>query len=145
MTVIEKKVKVPYRSEQIFGLVSDINSYQEFLPWCEQSRILSKKDNEVLAELVLSKVGLNKRFTTKNTNLEPDRILIELVEGPFKKLQGSWDFVPDQERSTFVSLKLEFEFSNRLYKMALEPVFHHIATTLVDSFTHRARVVFTQE
>ena len=68
---------------------------------------------------------------------------MSLVEGPFTKLHGVWDFVELDSEASKVSLNLEFEFGNRLVAMTLGKVFSSIADTLVDAFGQRARQVYT--
>ena len=40
------------------------------------------------------------------------------------------------------ALTLDYEFSGWLLEKAVGPVFHYIATTLVDAFTRRAQVIY---
>ena len=35
MTSISRSVLVPYTAEEMYALVSDIERYPEFLPWCK--------------------------------------------------------------------------------------------------------------
>ena len=50
----ESKI-VNFTKDQMFDLVADIDRYSEFLPWCNNSKIISKKieDNQetVIADL----------------------------------------------------------------------------------------------
>ncbi|RMD79260.1 MAG: type II toxin-antitoxin system RatA family toxin, partial [Gammaproteobacteria bacterium] len=72
----------------------------------------------------------------------PKMIEMRLVEGPFRHLQGFWRFEPVGEGGCRVSLDLEFEFASRLMGLALGPVFHQIANTLVEAFSQRAAQVY---
>ena len=55
---------VPFTKEQMFDLVSNIDSYSEFLPWCNASKVIKReiKDNEeeVIADL---EIGYDQLFT----------------------------------------------------------------------------------
>jgi coenzyme Q-binding protein COQ10 len=44
----QKKIvkKFDYPIELIEKLILDIDEYKKFLPWCSDSRIVSKKENE---------------------------------------------------------------------------------------------------
>lgn len=142
MTQISRSAIVPYSADQMFQLVADIESYPAFLPWCGGARILSAKENEVEASVNISYKGVNKSFTTRNTQQPTTSIDMCLVEGPFKKLHGRWSFGRLDDTACKVSLNLEFEFSNSLVAMTLGKIFSSIADTLVDSFCKRAQQVY---
>jgi len=142
MTTINKSALVQYSPEQMYKLVDDIPAYPEFLPWCGQATESYRDNNKVEASLFISHSGLNKSFSTRNTLSAYDKIEMQLLNGPFKRLQGVWLFEPLSETACKVSLNLDFEFSNKLLSMTLGPVFSKIANTLVDAFIHRANKVY---
>jgi ribosome-associated toxin RatA of RatAB toxin-antitoxin module len=126
----------------MFELVNNINDYPRFLPWCRKSRIIREDDAEIEAELEIAWSGLHKSFITCN-HLHPfERIEISLVEGPFKHLQGRWQFTPLGDEGSRVDLELEFEFSGSWLDRMFEPIFHHMANSLVDAFCKRAMEVY---
>ena len=142
MTTINKFALVPYSPAQMYALVDDIDSYSEFLPWCKNSRVLSRTEDEVRATLELSKGGVEKAFTTCNRNQKNKMIEMRLVEGPFKCLEGFWRFDALGEDGCKVSLDLEFEFASRMLDLVVGPVFNQVANSLVDSFQQRAVDVY---
>ena len=127
-----------YSAAQMFELVDRIELYPQFLPWCRSTAVLQRTEEEIKATIVMAKGAVNKSFTTRNRRYPNERIDLSLVDGPFRRLEGSWLFQALDEQACKVSLELEFEFSNRLLKLAVGPVFHAIADTLVDSFQRRA-------
>lgn len=142
MAVINKSALVPFTSKQMFYLVDDIGAYAEFLPWCKGSNVLSRTEHEVTASLDISHSGFQKTFTTRNVNEFYDRISMHLVEGPFKKLEGVWQFHALGEEGCKIVLDLEFEFSNRLLGLTFGPLFGQIAGNLVDAFSQRANTIY---
>jgi ribosome-associated toxin RatA of RatAB toxin-antitoxin module len=138
MGMIHRKLCVPYSAADMFCLVDDVEQYQSFLPWCKQSIVLSRTEDEVRAMLTLSAGGLQKSFTTCNRLKKNKIIEISLVNGPFRHLEGFWLFHEEGEKSSTVQLDLEFEFSSKIISMAFSPVFHQVANTLVDAFAKRA-------
>ena len=142
MKKIQKTALVPYSAEQMFILVDDIGAYAEFLPWCSQSLVVTRSDAMVEGELTISYGQLNKTFTTRNINTPQNRIEMQLVKGPFKHLNGRWEFLMLGEVGCKVSLDLSFEFSNKLLDLTVGPVFSQIANSLVDAFTERAGKVY---
>ncbi|MCB1862977.1 MAG: type II toxin-antitoxin system RatA family toxin [Gammaproteobacteria bacterium] len=142
MSIVNKSAIVPYTPEQMFELVSDVLSYPEFLPWCSATRLLSRDGIEQRGELEVSRVGVKQKFSTVNRLHPFERIDLNLLEGPFKRLHGSWRFTPLGEAACKVELSLEFEFSGKLINAAFGKVFSQLANTLVGAFCKRANEVY---
>ena len=142
MAHVNKSALVPYSAEQMYKLVDEVPSYKDFLPWCGDSKELSREDGVVVAAVTIAKGSINKTFATKNTSHDHQKIHMELVEGPFKELTGYWYFQELKENASKVTLELDYEFSNRLLGMAVGPVFNQIANAMVDSFVERAKQVY---
>ena len=112
------------------------------LPGCAGSAVLEQSDDSMLARVEVAKAGIHKAFTTRN-RLQTDRqIVMELVEGPFRQLQGVWSFTPLDEDACKVELALEFEFSSRLVELAFGHVFTELVNAMVRAFTLRAKEVY---
>lgn len=138
MTTIHRSAIVPYSVRQMYELVADIPAYPKFLPWCGGARIVSAKDDEMVAAIDIAYHGVNRTFSTRNL-LQPDTTMeIRLLEGPFSFLQGIWRFTPLGARDSKISLDLEFEVANKVVGLVLTPVFSNIANQLVDRFHRRA-------
>ena len=143
MKKISKHALVSFSASQMYALVNDIASYDEFLPWCSQSTVLEQTETEIKASLEISYGSLNKSFTTINNLTADSKMEMQLIEGPFKKLHGVWMFTQLGDDGCKVSLDLEFEFKNKIIDMTMGPVFSQIANTLVDSFSERATKVYS--
>ena len=128
----------------MFELVDDVDSYSDFLPWCNRSEVLSRTGNTVEATLELHKGALSKTFTTRNTITKNESIDIELLGGPFRHLAGSWKFQALGEEGSKVSLHLEFEFESRMVDMMFGAFFEETCNSLVDAFTRRAVDIYGQ-
>ena len=108
-------------------------------PWCTAARVESRTEAEVVATLDIKRGPLHAEFTTRNL-LEPDkRVLMQLVRGPFRVLEGLWTLTPLGELGCRVELEMRFEFSNRVTGALFEPLFENTAASLVDAFVKRAR------
>lgn len=138
MPTVNRSAMVRHTPKDMFDLVNDFERYPEFLPGCRRARLLERDDSHLIGEMTLGRAGIEQSFTTRNDLIEPERIEMSLVSGPFKRLRGRWLFLPVGERTCKVSLELEFEFANRLLGMAFGKLFQQVAGQLVDSFTRRA-------
>lgn len=142
MAVVHKSVLLAYSAEQMFALVDGIEDYPKFLPWCGGTEIKSRAGDKVVATLKINYHGVKHSFTTENTNTRPAAIRMDLLEGPFKHLHGTWTFKPLREDACKVDFELHYEFSSRVLEQIIGPVFNMIANSFVDSFCKRAEVVY---
>jgi ribosome-associated toxin RatA of RatAB toxin-antitoxin module len=145
VTKINKQAKVVYSAKQMFALVNDIKSYPEFLPWCTGTKLLEEKNNSLIASVSISLGKIKQSFTTENTMQADTSIIMKLVKGPFKELNGHWQFHNDTNGGCLVSLEMKFEFKNKIMKHAFGAAFKKITDSMVDAFVERAQVVYGAE
>ena len=122
----------------MYDLVNAVDTYPEFLPWCGGARIEQQTDTSMEAAIQIRVAGLDQWFKTSNIMVPGESIVMQLVEGPFKKLRGQWKFLPREETGCRIELVLEFEFKAGLAAKLIAPAFTRIANTMVDSFCQRA-------
>ncbi len=145
MKTVNKSVLIWYSAAEMFTLVTDVASYPQFLPWCDQSAVLAQDKHGMTAKVGLSIAGLSQSFTTRNTHVEDRRVSLTLVDGPFSKLDGQWNFTPvgnAADRSCKVEFALRYDFDNAALASLVGPVFDKIAGSLVDAFVKRASSVY---
>jgi ribosome-associated toxin RatA of RatAB toxin-antitoxin module len=141
---IDRSALVSYTPQEMFVLVTDVNAYPRFMPWCSGAEVLSYENNEMVARIDFAVGGVGKSFTTRNTHKPDAEVGIQLVDGPFSQLQGRWQFEPLGEEGCKISLYLEYDFSSKMVSMVVGPVFSKIANSLVDAFQKRAVDVYGQ-
>jgi ribosome-associated toxin RatA of RatAB toxin-antitoxin module len=148
MKHVKKSVLIWYSPREMYALVTEVHQYPAFLPWCERAEVLEQRDTGVTARLHLSYLGVRHAFTTRNEHTPDSRVVLELVDGPFSLLDGTWRFVglPDSDGATAQACKVEFDlrynFANGALEALISPVFDRIANTFVDSFVKRAEQVY---
>ena len=142
MATVQKAVLVPYSAAQMYELVERIEDYPKFLPWCGGTTILSRTPGETLARIDINYHGVRAHFTTANRNEPFERIVIELRDGPFRHLDGTWQFRGLPPEGCRVALDLHYEFTAHVLERLIGPVFSHIGHTFIDSFVRRAETVY---
>lgn len=129
---------MPYSAEYMYEVVNNVVAYPEFLPWCADAKIVSHSETLMEASILMKKAGVNHWFSTSNNLLKNQKIEMKLIDGPFKRLEGSWEFIALDDQASKIILRLEFEFLHGIGNTLIAPVFTRIANTMVDSFCTRA-------
>ena len=145
MKTVHKSVLIWYSAAEMFALVTDVASYPRFLPWCDQAAVLDETEDGMTAKVGISIAGLSQSFTTRNIHEKDRKVSLKLVDGPFSKLDGHWDFHPlgnGSQRACKVDFTLRYDFDNAALAALVGPVFDKIAGSLVDAFVKRAADVY---
>jgi ribosome-associated toxin RatA of RatAB toxin-antitoxin module len=142
MATLERSALVTYSAAQMYALVNDVDAYSDFLPWCAGSQTLERGSDYYVARVDIKKGPISQHFTTRNQVVEPETIVMSLVDGPFKSLNGQWRFREIDNLGCKVSFSIDFAFSNFLLEKTLSPVFSEICTRMVDAFVARAKEVY---
>lgn len=144
MIEIRKSVIVPHTPDKIYNLVTDLKNYPKYLPWCTSTVIKDETENSIIGTVNIEYLKIKTHFTTKNTNYPYDRIDMQLVDGPFKELSGSWVFKPLGEHGCKIEFVLHYKFSNPLLEKLFGPVFNSISKNIVDCFIKEANKLYTK-
>lgn len=147
MKQVKRSVLLWFSAEEMYALVTRVQDYPQFLPWCNQAEVLETRADGVTARLGLAYAGVRQSFTTRNDHVDGRSVTVRLVDGPFSQLEGHWLFSPLTEpgqtpSACKVELDLQYAFSSRALEAVVSPVFDRIAATLVDGFVKRAEQVY---
>lgn len=103
--------------------------------------LLTPDEGGMIATVGIKFKGIRQSFTTRNTHDRPRSIDMELVDGPFRRLRGRWQFHELAPSACKVEFTLDYEIAGGLLGRALSPVFGQIAATFVDAFVKRAEAL----
>jgi ribosome-associated toxin RatA of RatAB toxin-antitoxin module len=142
MASVHKSVLVPYSAAQMFVLVERSDDYPLFLPWCASAQALERDAERVVVRIDIDFHGVRAHFTTANLNLPSERIVMQLRDGPFRRLEGTWQFNELAAQACKVEFDLDYEFSSAALARVVGPVFNYIADSFIDAFVKRAEVVY---
>ena len=144
MKTVNKSVLIWYSAQEMFSLVTDVESYPQFLPWCDHAAVLETFDEGMLAEIGIAFGGVHQRFVTRNIHVPGRAVSLALEEGPFSRLHGDWKFHPlgEDERACKVELELQYGFGSAALGAVVGPVFDRIAGSLMEAFVKRAEQIY---
>jgi len=143
-THAEQRV-LPYTQQQLFDLVADIERYPEFLPWCVGARIRERRQDVIVADLLIGFRMVRERFTSKVTLNRPNRIDVAYSEGPFRYLDNHWVFEPVGEGACRIDFFVDFEFRSRMLQKLIGVLFNEAVRRMVAAFEGRARQLYGQK
>lgn len=133
---------LPYRADEMYALVADVERYPEFLPWCAAARVrkvTQEGDHAVMeAELVISFKVFRERFGSRVT-LWPEqrRIDTAYLDGPFRHMESRWAF-REAEAGCEVEFHVDFAFRNAILQKVIGVVFNEAMHQVVRAFERRA-------
>ena len=136
--------RLPYTAEQLFDLVSDVQKYPEFLPWCISSRITKHEGNVFYADLVIGYKMVREKFGSKVTLDRPNHIHVEYLKGPMKHLSNHWRFIPEADGTCTIDFYVDFEFRNPILHGLISVFFNEAVRRMVSAFEARAQDLYKQ-
>ena len=143
----EESKTVNYSKDQMFDLVADIDRYDEFLPWCNNSKIINtmiKDDIKiVIADL---EIGYDQFVYTYRSEVklhkDKSEINVRNLDGPFKYLENNWKFVTVNESECEIQFKIDFELNITLFDILMRKFFDLAFQKMVDAFISRANEIY---
>lgn len=133
---------LPYKPEQIYELVMDIEKYPEFLPWCKKAKIIDViSEQNLTADLLINFKNIFEKYRSnvKHGIDENDHYFVEVkaIEGPFKKLINRWKFFED-EQGCKIEFFIDFEFNSFFLEKMLGVIFGKATKKMMNAFETRA-------
>ena len=129
---------LPYTPDQMFALVADVASYDQFLPWVSAVRVRSDSETEMIADLIVGFNAFKERFASKVTKEQPGHICVDYIEGPLKYLKNEWVFEPAHDGGTDVHFSVDFAFKSRIFESLAGSMFDRALRRMTGAFEKRA-------
>lgn len=139
--------RVRHSAADMFALVADVQRYPEFVPLCHSLSVASRRANgegeEIIARMTVAYKVFRESFTSR-VRLRPEErtILVEYLDGPFRKLDNRWRFIPLSERSCDVEFHIAYEFRSMALQLVMGAVFDKAFGKFAEAFEQRADVIY---
>jgi len=139
--------RVHHSAQKIYDLVADIESYPQFLPLCDALVIKQrnvKGDKQILvADMTVSFKLVRETYSSRVTLDKPNlRILVQYINGPFRRLDNRWTIRPVGENSCDIDFYIDYEFRSRPLQMLMGAMFDRAFRKFSDAFVTRADAVY---
>jgi len=140
------KKQIPCSKINLIKMVLDIEQYPEFVPWCLNGKIYSKRDKgdkiEIIADLTIGKNFFKETYKSFIIyDKISDLILVTSIKGPLKYLENKWLFREIGNNSE-VDFHVNFELKNKMLNLILEKSFDFAIKKIAESFEKRAIKLF---
>ncbi|TYZ64140.1 hypothetical protein PybrP1_011259 [[Pythium] brassicae (nom. inval.)] len=155
--------RIPSAHAEMFDVVADVDRYHEFLPFCVDSRVLRRpNDNVMEAALRVGFKVFTESYTSRVIMKRPEKIVIKSIESPtFKRIESQrtdelmgelfgcrgaseWAFHSTEDpNSCVIDFKVTFEVASFLHANAIQLFFDDVAVAQLSAFVERARRVYS--
>lgn len=146
MPQFEYNKVLPHNSKEIFDLILDVDSYHQFLPWCTNSTVVSKRDNEMLADMEIEYGWWKQKYRSKIivTEEEGKHIIdVTAIDGPFDHLHNRWEIVQSTNTDTcHVNFMIDFTINSLFIKTIVTNIFNKLSAQLISAFEERANTIY---
>lgn len=128
--------------EQMFQVVSDVDNYYKFVPWCKLSLVKQRRQDFLKADLVVGFPPINESYTSKVTFIRPHQVRAECTEGKlFHHMLTLWRFSPGlkrEQQSCVVDFQITFEFRSAFHSHLSNLFFDQVARQMESAFIREA-------
>ena len=129
----------------VYQIVSDIESYPEFVPACSDAKVLSRQqdgERELVDATLAVRFGLfHTSFTTSNINIRNQSISMNLRSGQLRQLEGMWNFRVIDADTTEIDYTIDFSLGNSMLNMAASKALKKFIDQLKQAFVDRAHSI----
>jgi len=148
MPQFSTKRRVRHSAEKMFELVADTENYPKFVPLCQALRVKSRTEkgegvSVLVADMTVAYKLVHYTFTSRVTLDRPNlKILVEYIDGPFRRLQNRWAFRPAGEQACDVEFFIDYEFRSRTLGILMGTVFDTVFRRMASAFEERANRIY---
>lgn len=143
MPAIRETRLLPYTAEQMFELVADVGSYPEFLPWVVATRVRSRTDQGLEADMLVGFKAIREKFTSRVELDRPRSVRVHYVDGPLRDLDNRWTFVDTADGGCELTFSVDFTFKNMMFEALAGQYIDRAFRKMVAAFEERAAQLYT--
>ena len=134
------------KKKNLINFVLDIEKYPEFIPYCIDSKVYERKENDnfilIIADLTIGKGPLKDTYKSDvRFNKNEDMILVTNIDGPLDHLENNWYF-HEHKDGTEILFDIDFEIKNKFLNNLMSKSFEFGLNKIADAFQERAEHLY---
>ena len=131
--------------DKLINFVLDIEKYPEFIPFCIDSKVYEKKEDDdvvnIIADLTIGKKPFVDTYKSDVKYIKnQDLIHVTNIDGPLNYLENNWKFV-QKDKFTEVIFDVDFEIKNKFLNIIMTKSFEFGLNKIADAFQKRAETI----
>jgi len=144
MSHAEKRL-VGYSRLQLFDVVDDVAAYEEFVPWCERSRVSEhgmRNADDALVRRVEIAVGFKwfqEKYISEVRSVRPLSVYAYTAPGRvFEVIESRWEFHRGPtDSSCWVDFHVDFKFCSAIYAQVADYFLSEVVEKMISAFERR--------
>ena len=130
---------------KLINFVLDIEKYPEFIPFCIESKVYEKKEDDdvvnIIADLTIGKKPFVDTYKSDVKYIKnQDLIHVTNIDGPLNYLENNWKFV-QKDKFTEVIFDVDFEIKNKFLNIIMTKSFEFGLNKIADAFQKRVETI----
>jgi coenzyme Q-binding protein COQ10 len=147
MPQFSTKRRVRHAAADMFDLVADVEKYPQFVPLCGSLTVKSRAEKNgstvLVADMTVAYKIIRETFTSRVTlDRQGLKILVEYLNGPFKRMQNRWTFYPVEAKVCDVEFFIDYEFRSRTLAVLMGAMFDAAFRRFAVAFEQRADEIY---
>jgi coenzyme Q-binding protein COQ10 len=131
----------------MFDLVADVEKYPQFVPLCSALTVKTRAEKDgrtvLVADMTVAYKVIRETFTSRVTlDRQSLTILVEYLDGPFKRMQNRWTFYSVETKVCDVEFFIDYEFRSRTLAMLMGAMFDAAFRRFAVAFEQRADEIY---
>jgi coenzyme Q-binding protein COQ10 len=106
---------LPYKAQELFNLVMNIENYPSMFPFIDRVRVRQNDTDKTRTTIWVTTLIMNFDYdcdidvTKGKTAQDPVTINIRATRGPFKSMDAKWVFAPQPDGATKVHYEMSYD------------------------------------
>ena len=131
--------------DKLINFVLDIEKYPEFIPFCIDSKVYEKKEDDHVVNIIADlTIGRKPFVDTYKSNVKyiknQDHIHVTNIDWTLNYLENNWKFVK-KDSFTEVIFDVDFEIKNKFLNIIMTKSFEFGLNKIADAFQKRAETI----